>query len=235
MDVQFVDVVEGMLAPQEPDGVAADRRRGSDRDDPASEGRDLQRLRDRLPGSQQRDAELDQPRADGDVEAPGQSHPPPLVADDDLARHVVTGHDALVREHQVDVVRPRAEEEGNAHDDQDEGDRAGDHPLNPPEHDPAASPTVAATTTSAPAGRTVRAVQWAAATRAAPTARETCVHHTTARTTRRPPPAVTCVLGSRRARRRGGRLGGGGRAGEAGLGQAHAVSRRLGGATSSRT
>ena len=56
------------------------------------------------------------------------------------------------------------EQERDARDQEHERDRPGDHPLDPPEHEARAPrPTVAARATSAPAGRTVRALQSEAA------------------------------------------------------------------------
>ena len=82
---------------------------------PAPQRGDLQRLRDGVAGPQQRNAELDQPRADGDVQASGQRDALSLVAHDDLAGDTVAGDDPLVREDQVDLVRAFAEQEGHAH------------------------------------------------------------------------------------------------------------------------
>ena len=94
---------------------------------------------------------------------PGSAIAAAVVADHDLAGHPVAGHDPLVRERQVDVVR-RGRRRGTAgHDEQEHRDRAGDHPLHPAERDAEPSPTVAASATSTPAGRTVRALQSAAA------------------------------------------------------------------------
>ena len=60
---------------------------------------------------------------------------------------------------------------------------------------PIPSPTVAATTTRTPAGRTVRALHTAADAMAAPRMRDTRVHHTTTLTRGRAPRAlVTCVV-----------------------------------------
>ena len=48
VDIQLVDVVERVLAAKQADRVAAHRGRRTHGDDPAAEGRDVERLRDRM-------------------------------------------------------------------------------------------------------------------------------------------------------------------------------------------
>ena len=187
VDVQLVDVLEGVLAPEQAERVAAHRRGRADRHDPAAEGGDVERLRDGVVGAQQRHAELDEALAHGDVDAAGQRDAPAVVAHHDLAGDAVARDDALVRERQVDVVGPRAEEERHARDQQEQRDRPGDHPLDPAEHDPErrAPPSPRgrpARPPAAPCARsTPRPRRWPRPSRAT-----TRAHHTTALTSGRP-------------------------------------------------
>ena len=140
VDVEFVDVLERVLAAEHPDGVAADGGGRTDLHDPAPEGGDLERLGDGVVGAQQRNAELDEALADGDVDATGERDTPAVIAHQDLAGHAFAGDESLVREREVHVVRARPEQERDARDQQEQRGRAGDHPLDPAEHDPESEP-----------------------------------------------------------------------------------------------
>ena len=232
MDVHLVRILERVLTAQEPDRVAADGRRGTDRDDAPRQVRDVDGLRDRVRGSQQRNAELDEPRPDGDVDPAGERRAATVIADDDLARDPVAGDDPLMGEGQVDVVRARAEEEGDRHDEQQRRDRSGDHPLDPAEGDPEhESRRGRQRDEHARRAHGARGPVRRGPDRPSRSARDVAVAHTASRTSVRPrvrgatvrvvSPAPEPVAAAERVRRDSVR--------------AHTASRREGGATSSST
>ena len=125
------------------------------------------------PRAQERYAELDEAPPHGQVDAAGQRDATPVVAHDDLTVDAVAGDDPLMREREIHIVRARPEQERHARDQEQKRIRPATIHSTQPNEKPRASPIVAATATSAPAGRTVRDAHAHAAASPSPIARQT--------------------------------------------------------------
>jgi hypothetical protein len=136
VDEQLLHVVEGVLAPQQPERVGADRRRGTDAHDAAPLRRQIHRVPGDLVGGEERDAELDQSGSDRDVDAAGQRRGAPDVAHDHGRPRRRPGDDALPLEHDPHLVRAGTEQERQGHHEQRRRGRAGDEGLDPSEREP---------------------------------------------------------------------------------------------------
>ena len=191
VDVELVHVVEGVLAPQQADRVAADRRRRTDRARCRAGGRGCPaaaRPCGRAAAAERRTRRA--PAPTGMSRRPGSAMRRPSLR---TTISPVTLSPATTRSwaRTRSTSYERAPKRNGTHMSQERA-RSRPRPSTPPSRTRSrcASPTVAAThdehaRRAAPCGRSTSA----AAASAAPTARETRVHHTTARTMRRPPAA----------------------------------------------